>query len=310
MDGLTLDHFMLYTRIAALRSLSGVARERDVPVSRISRALAQIESACGVQLVRRTTHGLSLTSEGEVFLTHAQRLVEERTLLADKLSSRHGAIQGTVRLSIASLLAEHVLIPKLPLLRASHPGLHVDLHIADSMADIALDGIDILVRAGVMPAETLIVRSLGWHGRALYAAPAYLDRHGEPAHVDALTEHGLITSTSALHHNQWAFVVDGKEVVRTMRGTVQVNNSAAVVSLALAGVGIARINDVIGKALVSQGRLRPVLANCCVPGRYEIHAAILAERHRAAKIRACMDFLNQCFQDFATYSGGTGRNLS
>ena len=49
-------------------ALSAVARERDVAVSQISRAMSQLEARYGVSLLRRTTHGLSLTGEGEVFL--------------------------------------------------------------------------------------------------------------------------------------------------------------------------------------------------------------------------------------------------
>jgi DNA-binding transcriptional LysR family regulator len=85
-----------------------------------------------------------------------------------------------------------------------------------------------------------------------------------------------------------------------MHGGFRVNNSAAVVSMALAGLGIARINDVLGSQLVREGRLAPVLAEQCVPGEYPIYAAILAERHRAPKIRATMDYLKQCFAAFAS----------
>ena len=79
---------------------------------------------------------------------------------------------------------------------------------------------------------------------------------------------------------------------------MRVNSSAAVVSLALAGAGIGRINDVVGQQLVMRGKLVPVLARYSTPQEYPAYAAILAERHRAPKIRATKVFLALCFADF------------
>lgn len=299
MDDLSLDHFALFVQLAAASSLSTVARERNVPVSRISRALAHIETQAGSRLFRRNTQGLSLTGEGEVFLEHARRFIAERSALEDHLSSRGDGVSGRVRISIAHLLAEYVVIPRLAGLRAQHPGLDVDLHISDGLADMAVDGIDILVRAGVEPGDSMVARRLGRHGRALYAAPAYLATHGEPAHPDELDGHSLITSLTAPLHNHWTFTIDGQPVTRVKRGGVQADNSAAVVSLALAGVGIARINDVLGRELVRQGRLAPVLAGACRNGEHLIHAAVLGERRRAPKMRACLDWLRDSFAAFA-----------
>jgi DNA-binding transcriptional LysR family regulator len=299
MNDLTLDHFALFVQIAAAQSLSTVARERNVPVSRISRALSHIEAQSGSHLFRRTTHGLSLTSEGDIFLEHARSFLTERSILEDRLASRSRVVGGRVRISIAQLLAEHVLIPQLSALRAAHPDLHVDLHTSDGLADMASDGIDILVRAGVEPGDAVIAHRLGKHGRTLYAAPSYLDAHGEPNHPDELDRHSVITNIAAPLHNHWTFQIDKQVVTRVMRGSVQVNNSAAIVSLALAGTGIARFNDVLGREFVRQGRLRAVLAAHCVPGEFLIHAAILANRRRAPKIRVCAEWLKHCFAPFS-----------
>ncbi len=39
-----------------------------VPVSRVTRSLARLEADCGARLLHRTTHGLSLTDEGDTVL--------------------------------------------------------------------------------------------------------------------------------------------------------------------------------------------------------------------------------------------------
>ena len=83
-----------------------------------------------------------------------------------------------------------------------------------------------------------------------------------------------------------------------MQGQIRVNSSAAVVLLALAGAGFGRINDVVGGQLVGQGLLKQVPGRYCSPVQYPAYAAILAERHRAPKIRATMDFFTLFVADF------------
>lgn len=92
-------------------------------------------------------------------------------------------------------------------------------------------------------------------------------------------------------------------------GQSAVNSSAAVISLALGGAGIARMNDVIGQALVDQGKLLPVLPQAVERGSHPIFAVILSTRHRAPKVLATMDYLQTCFASFAKPSGEPGMLL-
>ena len=298
MKNLSLDDFALFIEVAKAQSLSKVARDRQVAASHVSKHFARIEEKSQLLLAHRTTHSLSLTDDGEVFLEHAQRLVAEHAQLQASMGDRSQVVSGTVRISVSQLFAQYVLIPRLAELRSKHPDLHVDLHIDDRLVNMAYEGIDIALRAGVTPADTLIVRHLGSHGRALYAAPGYLKKHGSPRTPGDLLAHCLITNTVVAAHNRWQFSVGGQTVVQEVRGQVRVNSSAAVVSLCLAGAGIGRINDVVGQQLSLQGLLKPVLPRYLMLDEYPVYAAILAERHRAPKIRATMDFLALCFAAF------------
>lgn len=298
MKNLNLDDFALFIEVAAAQSLSRVARTRQVAASHVSRHFARIEAECGLRLAHRTTHSLSLTDDGEMFLEYAQRIASEHAQLRGSLTTRTQAVSGTVRISVSQLFAQYVVIPRLAELRAKHPSLHVDLHIDDRLVNMAFEGIDIAVRAGVAPLDTVITRNLGGHGRALYAAPAYLKKHGVPRLPADLQAHSLISNTAVAAHNRWPFFIKGQTLHEEVRGQLRVNSSAAVVALALAGTGIGRINDVVGKHMVANGQLRPVLARYTVPQQYPVYAAILAERHRAPKIRATMDFLTICFAAF------------
>lgn len=298
MNDLSLEDFALFVQIASAQSFSTVARERNVAPSYVSRGMARIESACGLRLANRTTHSLSLTEEGEVFLEHARRILEEFGQLQNGLGGRSRNIVGTVRISVSQLLSEYVLIPKLHLLGVQHPGLSVELQVEDRVVDMADESIDIAIRAGVEPAQASIARTLGTHGRGLYASPGYLRKYGTPKSVQDLATHRLISNAATRTHNKWDFNVDGVSTSLNVQGGVRVNSSASVVSLALADAGIARVNDVIGQCLVDQGKLKPVLTKFVDPGASPIYAVILSTRNRAPKILATMAYLQSCFASF------------
>jgi DNA-binding transcriptional LysR family regulator len=295
MDQLGFDDFDLFARIAATRSLSVVARERGVAASSVSRALARIEAACGLRLAHRSTHGLALTDEGELLLEHALRILDERRQLQASLGPRRTAIAGSVRVALSRLLAEYVVVPSLASLQAAHPALGIELQLSDRLSPLADHGIDIAIRAGVTPADAQIVRPLARYGRRLYAAPAYLQRHGMPRCMDDLALHVLIANTATPGHNLWHFDEAGERRSLQVQGLLRADCSAAVALLVAAGAGIASLNDLAGQALVQQGRVQPVLASCVAPGEHAVEAVILAERHRAPRIRAVLAHLQSTF---------------
>ena len=105
---LELDDVALFLRIRALGTLSAAARERNWPVSQVSRALARLEAACGARLLHRSTHGLSLTDEGDTFAQYAQRLLDQ-TLKAEleDYMARHARNPNSLPPASTSLRGYH-----------------------------------------------------------------------------------------------------------------------------------------------------------------------------------------------------------
>lgn len=206
---LSLDDFALFARVAELRNLSAVARERGVPPSQVSRALTRIEQLCGARLVHRTTHGLSLSEEGDSLAAHGAQLLAVAQELDGALDERRGEASGLVRLATSPVLALH-LLPALEPLLDRHPRLRVEIAADDRLVDMARDGIDVALRTGAPANDGLVARPIAEHSRALYAAPSYLARHGTPAHPDDLAQHRLIANSANPLLNRWPFTVDGQ----------------------------------------------------------------------------------------------------
>ena len=287
---LQLDDVALFVRIVELGTLSAAARERNAPVSQVTRALARLEATCGARLLHRSTHGLSLTDEGRTVLAHARRLVDATADLHGELSGKTGGPAGWVRISVSAVLAQAVIAPSLASLYERHPQLHVDIAADDRLADMARDGIDVAVRTGTLTSESLVARQIGVLTRSLYASPAYVERHGLPRHPDDLVRHKLIGTTAGPPLNRWVWRERhkaGAELV--VQGDTRTDNTAVALALAQYGVGIARIVDLAAQPLLRAGALVRVLPAHFATTPVPMYAVMLQERHRLPKVRACIE---------------------
>lgn len=302
---LDLDDAALFLRVAELGTLSAAARERHLPVSQISRSLVRLESRCGVRLMHRTTHGLSLTDEGDTFAAHARRMIDARDELAAAFHQKQGGPSGWIRLSVSSVLAETLIAPSLPSLYEAYPQLQIDIQADDRMSDMAREGVDIAIRTGATHMDNLVARQIGDHGRRLCASPAYLERFGVPQHPDELPVHRVITSSASPSVNRWPWA-KRKDApaggVYVAQGHTRTDNSALMMALALRGVGIARLNDLLTRDHMARGELVPLLDEWFDRSRVPIYAVMLPERHRLPKVKACIDH-------WSHWVSGTAQNI-
>ncbi|HZY17231.1 MAG TPA: LysR family transcriptional regulator [Ramlibacter sp.] len=295
MRTLAFDDLLLFTRVAELGSLSAVAREREAPVSQVSRALARIEGSCGARLVHRSTHGLSLTAEGETFLAYGRRLLGTLDELEGEFAASTREARGVVRMAASTVVAHYQMVPGLVGLAQRHPQLRVELEVGDRLVDMVREGIDLAIRASTHLPDTVVARQIGTLGRALYAAPAYAARAGLPRHPDALRDHQLVTNNAVPMLNQWPFRIQGRSVVLAAEGHWRTNDTNMAATMVLEGLGIGRLATLVGDELVRQQRLVPVLPAHVDLQPVPVYAVTAGARHRLPKIKACIDYWAEWF---------------
>ncbi len=257
MSKLSLDDLKLFSRVATVLSLTAVARERNVAVSQVSRALQRMEAEYGAQLILRSTHGLSLTPEGETLNRHSLRIVSELDELDAAMSQSKSEVSGLVRVGMSSVLAQHSMVDSLPGLYRQYPLLRLDFRVNDSLVDIARESLDLAIRTGEPVSDTLVMRRLGTLSRQVYASPEYLRRKGHPKQPDDLKQHHLIANSLHAHLNDWLFKNPANAASSLIQasGAFSSDSSATMTSMALAGLGVARIVSVVAEPLAKEGRL-------------------------------------------------------
>jgi DNA-binding transcriptional LysR family regulator len=280
----------LFAKVAEERSFAGAARSLGVSVATVSRAVARLEDRLGARLLNRTSRQLALTEFGASLAERAGevfRLAEEAEGAAREQSAQP---RGLVRLAVPMSFGLRWVAPLLPEFFRRYPEVQIDLHLSDATVDIVGDGFDAALRIAVLPDSSLVARKLSPVSRLVVAAPAYLERHGTPAHPSELQAHACLGYAYRARSDTWQFSnAAGEEASVRPRGPLRVTNSDALVPAVLAGLAICELPEFIAADYVRDGRLVAILRDWAMPvgGLYFVTPSA---RARPAKVEALGSF--------------------
>ena len=202
---------------------------------------------------------------------------------------------GLLRLHCGSAFGMHQLAPAIPLFLERYPGVQLDITISDQPLAAVEEGVDLAIRIGPLDESSLVARRICNLERVICAAPAYLERCGTPRTPDELQQHNCLWITSLPVLRRWPFDTnDGIRVVH-IDGNVVANNAETVLQLAIAGVGITRLTDVIVGDAIRRGELVPILADWNHVEPVPLYATYPSGRNLSPKIRVMVDFLVEQF---------------
>lgn len=282
----------VFTRVAALGSLSGAARSLGMSQTMATKHMAAIEDRLGVKLLHRTTRRLTLTEPGRSYLEAAERILADIEDADAAAASATVEVRGTLRLNAPVSFGVREIAPLLPELSRRHPALTVELGLNDRQVDLIEEGWDLVIRIGDLADSTLIARRLAPCRMVVCAAPAYLAAHGRPRTIADLRRHSCLgyTLSQTVGAHQWSFGRDGKVKV-TIDGSLKANNGDALVAAAIAGQGIIYQPTFLVARDIRAGRLTALKLDHDPVELDGIYALYPADRRPPAKVRATIDFL-------------------
>jgi DNA-binding transcriptional LysR family regulator len=277
---------------------SAAARSLGVTPSAVSKAITRLESRLGVRLLNRTTRRLTPTAEGETLIARGRHILAELDEAEMEVTRARGAPRGLLRLHTLVGFGLHSLPAVLPEFLRRYPELQIELSISDRLVDLVEEGGDLAVRSGRLADSTLVARKICDTERMICAAPSYLKRHGTPRRPEDLQKHNCIIISGYPQFRRWPFddpsARDGIRLVE-VSGNVSANNAENVLQMALLGLGIIRLGDLVTAEHVNAGRLVPILTDRHHVERLPLHAVYPQSRLRSPKVAAMVDFLIEKF---------------
>lgn len=283
-----LEFFVLLNRLG---SLSAAARALDITPPAATMRLAAMEKRIGARLLNRSTRKISLTPEGELYLQHASRLIEELRELDEIVSGNGSAPRGRLRVNAPLGFGRTVIAPLVSVFTARHPEVEVQLEVTDRPVDLIDKGFDLAVRFGELPDNRINARRIMSNRRFLCASPAYLDRHGTPTKLADLARHRCIVHRQNDDaYGVWRFLVDGRTEIVKVHGALSSNDGDIVQGWALDGQGIVIRSEWDVIKHLESGRLRRVLPEVTLPSA-DLYAYYPSKKNLPARVRAFINIL-------------------
>jgi DNA-binding transcriptional LysR family regulator len=288
----------VFAGVADAGSFVGAADALGMSKAAVSRHVSDLEQRLGVRLMQRTTRKLSLTPEGEVFLSRCRDILASIEASEAELSTRTASASGLLKVSVPVSFATRHLAPLWSDFLAAHPRLTLDVQLADRVVDLVDEGFDLAVRIARLPDSSLVSRKLASTRLVLCAAPSYLRRRGTPRHPDDLAAHDVIGYSLLATPGQWLLQGPGGPVTVKTKPRLWTNNGDTSVAAAVRGAGIDLQPTFLIADELASGRLVEVL-----PGwqaaELGIYAVYPSRKFVLPKVRALVDFLAGAFADAA-----------
>jgi DNA-binding transcriptional LysR family regulator len=239
---LNLNDLASFVRVVELGTISAAAAAEELPKSTISRRVARLEEALGVELLRRSGRSFIVTEDGQLLHARAAGALQELADVEQALEDGRETPRGTLVITGPHDLSRVPVFSELLVeYRSRYPEVHVVVRLEGRVVDLILEGVDIGFRAhdGDIPGDPgLMARSLGAPVAGLYASPDYLRRRGTPTTPAALVEHELVAHI-AIPETLVLHCVTGDTATTLMRSMFRVNDFGLVQGLAEAGAGVA-----------------------------------------------------------------------
>lgn len=280
------DDLRIFLAVARTQRVAPAARALGIDGSTVTRRLARLERATGTPLFETLGGERRLSEAGEALLSQAETI--EAALLA---AGEHGAQSGAaghVRLSLAEGLATHIVGPAVARFQAAHPAIRLDLVTASGFLDPSKREADVAVMLARPRNRQLKVERLVDYALGLYAAPAYLARHGLPADTAALKDHALVGYVPEhLHAPELDYLSDVHDELVARQRSTSINVQYAMIR---AGTGIGILPRFVAAA---DPTLVPVLPDVVTLGR-TFWLAMHQDNHQTPRILAVANWLRDC----------------
>lgn len=289
MAAIDLNLLPIFVAVAETASFSAAAAKLRIPKSTVSRGVANLENAMGVQLFHRTTRHVALSTAGTALLERSAALLAALQQSVSGLPELQAEPSGVIRVTAPIDFGSAVLADIVARFSARYTAVEIDLRLTNAVVDIVAQGCDVAFRIALRPLKdsALVAQKAGGIALQLYAAPSYLARRGTPRTPQDLDAHTWVVFRGS---HRLRLTGPDKQVTVETRGRIVCDDMFFMRESLRAGAGIGILPTFVAAAEVTAGNLI-----CALP-RWSVLAGQLwivspGGNHPARKVVAFRDFV-------------------
>ena len=288
-----LDDFYCFALVVEHGGFSAAERATDIPKSKLSRRVYNLEEHLGVRLIQRSSRHFAVTEIGMNIYRHAQVMMNAAQAAHDLVDHLSTQPRGVIKVSLPVSIAQNEIAKILPQFLKTYPEIRIQLIVSNRRVDIINESIDVAlrVRSNLDDDPSLILRKFENIEQHLFASQAYLNEFGDLKQPEDLSQHQILSMADE-HLDQHIVVHDENNHQKKIKVNPIVMGSDLMMlaQLARQNCGIVLLPDTIVQDYVQSGELVRVLPNWKAPHGI-LHAVYPSRRGLLPAVRVFIDYL-------------------
>ena len=292
-----LDDFYCFAQVVEHGGFSAAERATDIPKSKLSRRVYNLEERLGVRLIQRSSRHFAVTDIGMNIYRHAQVMMNAAQAAHDLVDHLSTQPRGVIKISLPVSIAQNEITKILPNFLKMYPEIKVQMMVTNRRVDIINEGFDLglRVRDNLDDDPNLVIRKLEAIEQHLFASQAYLNQYGDVKQPEDLTQHRILSMADE-HLDQHIVVHDDQSQQKKIRVNPIIMGSdlTMLAQLVSQDCGIALLPDSIVQDYLKSGELVRVLPEWKAPHGI-LHAVYPSRRGLLPAVRVFIDYLVASF---------------
>ena len=288
-----LDDFYCFGLVVEHGGFSAAERATDIPKSKLSRRVYNLEEKLGVRLIQRSSRHFAVTDICMNIYRHAQVMMNAAQSAHDLVDHLSEQPRGVIKVSVPVTVAQSELSKILPDFLKTYPEIRVQLLVSNRRVDIINEGFDVAlrVRANLDDDPSLVLRKFGHIEQHLLASQAYLNEYGMLKQPEELAEHRILSMVEE-HLDQQLSLHDKDNQQKKVKinPIVMGSDLIMIAKLASQNCGIALLPDAVAEDFIRTGELVRVLPEWKASHGI-LHAVYPSRRGQLPAVRVFIDYL-------------------
>nr|WP_180203654.1 LysR substrate-binding domain-containing protein [Pseudomonas sp. SbOxS1]NYU03394.1 LysR family transcriptional regulator [Pseudomonas sp. SbOxS1] len=292
-----LNTLYYFTQVVEHQGFAAAGRALDMPKSKLSRRIAELEERLGVRLLHRSSRHCSLTEIGQAYYQRCLAMRVEAESAAELIERNRSEPQGVVRISCPTALLNSWVGPMLTRYLLKYPLVELFIESTNRRVDLIHEGFDIALRVRFPPLENtdMVMKVLGNSTQSVVGSPTFLSHLSTPASPADLSGLPSLHWGAVQREYQWElFGVDGSSAMIRHAPRMVTDDLLALRHAAVAGIGIVHLPSVVVRDEIAAGQLVELVPGWA-PRSGVIHAIFPSRRGLLPSVRTLIDFLGEEF---------------
>ena len=294
-----MDTNVLRTFIAVCEysGFSAAAQKLGYTQSTVSSQIRQLENELDTVLFDRYYHKIELTSDGEIALHYARRILEAHEKMTAEIRQQE-RIEGTIHLSMSSSVCNRYFKEDFLCFRQQYPGIHliVSESITEKMFDMLQKNETDLVftlDSHIYNSEFRICAEREETVHFIAAADHPLIENGSLTLKDLCTEEFVLTESNMSYRKLLNHELATRSI--EIQPVLEIGNPLQICEIVKNSCLLSFLPDFISQEYVQSGQLKTLEVIDC-PIKVWTQLLIHKNKWQSPALRACIDFYKDVMQ--------------